>query len=266
MCEPKEPRYFASDLVPGRAGPMSYSAYLNLFRNANQSHLAVGEASPTYLPSTVAVSNVLEFNPKARIIVLLRPQIEMVRSLHARSYLDGREDVADLEEAWNLQDARRTHRQIPKFCYEPKELLYGEFCRLGEQLEQVYHKVSRERILIIFSEEMRAQPRLVYEKVLSFLGIPSDNRQTFPRYEENRRRRWKALNQFLLAADRVKINLGLRSFGVGLANALDNMNEVKDKRGVLRPEFRKQLVEHFREDIAKLSQLTGKDLRNWLVP
>jgi hypothetical protein len=266
MSEPKEPRYFASDLVPGRAGALSRSAYLKLFSKADERHLAVGEASPTYLPSAVAIPNILQFNPKAKFIVILRPQIEMARSLHARFYHDGREDVPDFEQAWRLQDARRRGQHIPKFCYEPKELFYGEFCKLGEQLERLHQQVHKDLLLVIFSNELRAQTRVVYDRVLDFLNVPSDGRQHFPIYEENRRRRSEALKLGLLTIDKLKIGLGIKSFGLGIATALSNLNEKKEPRIPLRPEFYAELVEHFRSDVDKLSELTGRDLSDWLRP
>jgi hypothetical protein len=269
ICDPKEPRYFASDLVPGRAGALSLSAYLNLFRLAGAQHLAVGDASPTYLPSTTAVANILAFDPAAKVIVLLRPQIDMARSLHARFYHDGREDVPDFEDAWQLQDARRAHQHIPRFCYEPRELLYGSFCKLGEQLERVYRSVAqaglpgKNQVLAIFSDELKTGTRAVYERVLDFLAVPRDRREHFPIYEQNRRRRSQVLNRFLLTIDRAKIGLGVGSRGFGIATALDNLNEKKQARTPLRPEFRAHLIDYFRPDVITLSQLTGRDLSHW---
>ncbi|HZP44560.1 MAG TPA: sulfotransferase [Candidatus Binataceae bacterium] len=265
MCEnPPEPRHFATDFVTSRSGRLSRAAYLKAFSGAGEQHLAVGEASPTYLPSAVAIANILQFNPEAKFIVLLRPQIDMARSLHARFFLDGFENVADFEEAWRLQSARRAGRLVPKACFEPKHLQYGDFCKLGEQLERLYQQVPEERVLVIFSREFRTQTQAVYERILSFLGVPSDGRQHFPIYEENRQRRSELLKRGLLTIDRLKIRLGMKSFGLGIANALDNLNERKEARNPLRPDFYAELVEYFRADVDKLSQLTHRDLSDWL--
>jgi hypothetical protein len=267
VCEdPPEPRYFATDFVPSPAGALSLPAYLKLFSRADERHLAVGEGSPTYLPSAVAIQNILRFNPEAKFIVLLRGQVEMARSLHARFLLDGFENVADFEEAWRLQLARRAGRFLPRFCFEPKHLQYGDFCKLGEQLERVYERARKDQVLVIFSDEFRTQTPAVYERVLDFLGVPRDGRKQFPIYENNRRCRSEALKLSLLAIDRVKIILGIGSIGLGIATALDNLNQRREARKPLRPEFRAELMDYFRADAVKLSQLIGRDLTDWLTP
>jgi len=261
MCEnPVEPRYFATDFVAGQAGNLSLPEYLNLFREADERHEAVGDSSPTYLPSAVAVSNILAFEPAAKLVVLLRPQVEMARSLHARYVLAGIEDIEDFEEAWRLQGARREGQFIPKFCWEPAYLQYGDFCKLGEQLDRVYRKVPRDRVLAIFSQDLSTQTRDVYENVLGFLGIPSDGRQTFPVYEANRRRRSQSLNRLILRIERLKIGLGIKSIGFGVANVLDKLNEVKERRRLPNPNFERELTEYFQGDVNKLAALTGRDL------
>ncbi len=264
MCDPKEPRYFATDFVSGRNGAFSLPAYLSLFQKANHRHLAVGEASPTYLASERAIPNILEFEPDAKFIVILRPQIDMARSLHARFYHDGREDVADFEAAWHLQADRRAGRHVPRFCYEPKELLYGSFCMLGEQLESVYRWVPSKQLMVILFEEFRTQTRAVYERVLDFLSVPPEGKLDFPVFEQNRRRRSQSFHRFLLNIDRIKIRLGMGQFGLGFATALESLNERKEQRVPLRKGFETELIDYFRPDVMKLSALIRHDLSHWL--
>lgn len=261
---PLEPRYFADDFVTSRSGNLSEAAYLKLFADAEKRHLVAGDSSPTYLPSTAAVANILRFEPAAKFIVLLRSPIAMVYSLHARFVLDGFEDVADFEQAWYLQAARRRGERIPPFCFEPQHLQYGVFCKLGEQLERLYQQVRDDRILVIYSNEMKARPRENYERVLSFLGAPSDGREDFPLFEENGLHRSIMLNQLLLAMGRAKARVGFDGFGLGVADAINRLNRTRVTRCALRPEFRAELAVFFRADVAKLSNLTGRDLSGWL--
>src|SRR5207302_11433714 len=83
----KEPRYFASDLrelfEPVRTGrlPHTLEEYLALFDGATPGQIT-GEASPSYLRSTVAARKIAEVRPDARIIAILREPASFVRSLH----------------------------------------------------------------------------------------------------------------------------------------------------------------------------------------
>lgn len=58
------------------SGPVSDNGdYLRLFRRAG-GHMAIGEASPSYLWSKTAPSNIAERCPQARILMVLRNPIE----------------------------------------------------------------------------------------------------------------------------------------------------------------------------------------------
>ena len=82
MSPVKEPHYFASDFYV-KQSTSTFSrftdehAYLRLFENAAD-EVWLGEASPSYLPSTVAASEIYKFNPASRIIIMLRNPIEAI--------------------------------------------------------------------------------------------------------------------------------------------------------------------------------------------
>jgi hypothetical protein len=264
--QPDEPRFFSTDLRPSLKPRLSNADYCRLFDGANGIHRAAGEGSPVYLYSRTAVANILEFNPAARFIVMLRSPIEMVASVHARNLYDTFEDETDLEAAWRLSEERKRGRRIPPFCYEPKELLYySDFCMIGGQLERLYQQVARERVMVSFFDDLKGRPQEVYERALDFLGVPSDGRRDFAPYMDNRRRRSIWLNRAMITAELAKRRAGLR-FSSGLGRRLDGFNTVRTKRAPLRPEFRRELIAHFRQDIEKLAGLTGRDLGTWLQP
>jgi hypothetical protein len=91
------------------------------------------------------------------------------------------------------------------------------------------------------------------------LGVPSDGRRDLVPHMDNRRRRSMWLNRAMIAAELAKRRAGLR-FSSGLGRRLDGLNTVRTNRVPLRPEFRCELIDHFRPDIDKLAALTGRDL------
>ena len=71
----KEPHYFAED-YPIFREVWTEKQYLHLFRSADSSHLAVGEASVWYLYSDHALPRIKAFAPDARIIVQVRNPVD----------------------------------------------------------------------------------------------------------------------------------------------------------------------------------------------
>src|SRR5262245_11056167 len=66
----KEPNFFCSDLK-AMSGVASLEEYQSLFESA-PTHCVSGEASALYLYSRVAIPRLMEHNPKARVITMLR--------------------------------------------------------------------------------------------------------------------------------------------------------------------------------------------------
>ena len=65
----------------------------------------MGEGSVTYLYFPHVIDRILELNPIARFIVMLRNPMQMVPSFHARMLYLLEEDTEDFAEAWRLQEA-----------------------------------------------------------------------------------------------------------------------------------------------------------------
>lgn len=262
MCTPKEPCYFDKD-IPYPTSPRDDTEYLKLFNDATEEHLAVGEASTNYLYSKVAVGNILEFNPDACFIVMVRNPIDMAASLHAQSVKTLDEDVLDFRAAWGLQDERREGRCLPRVCYQKDFILYGDFCRLGEQLERLYATVARDRVLVIVFDDLRDRPKETYQSALRFLGVPDDGRNDFPVLNPNLTHRSEIVRQLATRLLVLRNRIPVRK-GFGLVRALIRLNNRVGVRPSIAPDFRRELSRYFRPDVEKLSVLTGRDLTVWV--
>ena len=97
MSPVKEPHHYSGDFNYGDYRDLN--KYLSLFKEANESHIAVGEASAWYLNSKKAIFNIEAENPNAKYIVLLRNPVEMAPSLHQQLIFSGKEDIKNFEEA-----------------------------------------------------------------------------------------------------------------------------------------------------------------------
>jgi hypothetical protein len=267
VSTPKEPHYFCEDFdYYYRPGERSLEHYLRLFDDAGPRHRAVGEASVWYLYSEAAVPAILEFAPFARIIAMVRDPVEMVPSLHSQMRYAMDEDVADVEEAWRLQEARAAGRAIPPSCRVPEFLQYGRACMLGAQVERLMSRVPPEQLRVIVLDDMRDDPRGVYTDTLRFLGVPDDGRTDFPRVNANKVHRAGALARLtqrpprvlVKAAEGVKRVTGRERLGV--LQRVRDRNRSVEARTAPSPEFLAELREFYADDVALLGRLLGRDL------
>jgi hypothetical protein len=79
MSSMKEPHFFNND---DRQAIRTLDDYEALFWSATEEHIAIGEASVWYLSSADAVPAILQYQPEAKFIVMLRNPVEMAPALH----------------------------------------------------------------------------------------------------------------------------------------------------------------------------------------
>jgi hypothetical protein len=260
MSPIKEPHFFNSD---DRQAIRTLDEYKALFRGATEEHIAVGEASVWYLSSANAVDAILGYQPEAKFIVMVRNPIEMAPALHGEMLLSGLEYEHEFPMAWSLQEERRQGRRI-RGSWAQRRFLYGEICSLGMQLERLYKIVLSYRVLTIVLDDIRADPRREYLRVLKFLSVPDDGRLDFPVYNRASVFRYPLIQRIAYPFLHLKDRIGVSS-GLGLWTRVENLMEMELRREPLAPEMISVLNEYFSKDVELLGQLLGRDLRQWLA-
>lgn len=273
LPEIKELHYFASDFPNiQKIFFKSQDDYLKMFEGAKENHLAVGEISPLYMYSKVALKNIKAFNPAVKLIVMIRNPVEFVQSVHQLNLGLLREDEPDLAKAWDLQEIRRQGKRIPAGCREPELILYGELGSFGKHVEKVLEVFPKEQVLIVLFHEFVKNPKHVYENILSFLGVPSDHRQDFPPVNSNYEHKSKLLGRLLhppqivyQAYMKLLSLFGIRSmrFVSQIYGKIEAFNARRVSRTSIDPALYARLQTYFREDIRKLSELINRDLSAW---
>jgi hypothetical protein len=86
---PKEAHFFAPDV---RIEPLDSDKYFEGFVGA-EGKACIGEASVFYLYPEKAAAAIHEFNPNAKIIVMLRNPVDLLYSLHSQFQFDQLEDI-----------------------------------------------------------------------------------------------------------------------------------------------------------------------------
>jgi hypothetical protein len=259
MSPRKEPHFYNTDFCYHNVD--NREEYLRLFGGASGQHLAVGEASVLYLASTEAVHNIEQDVPTARYIVMVRNPVEMAPSLHEQMVFAVFEKHNDFSAAWAAQ-AERAQVGCPQ-CQEPKLLAYGELCSLGAQLQRLYQSVDRGRVLVVFLDDIRLDPRREYLRVLRFLEVPDDGRTDFPVHNPAKKRRFPFLRRLTRSYNGIRRKLGIPKLQTGIIKRLDDKNCIYRARPTLSADIIAMLQQHFRSDVELLAKLTGRDLTAW---
>ena len=263
-----EPQFFCSDF--SEIVDYTLESYLELFSGVESTHLAAGEKSTIYIYSETAVKNILDFNPEARLIVMLRNPVDLVHSWHSQLYFSYMEDIEDFEKAWDMQEERAKGDHIPRHCKLPFSLQYRKIGKLGKYVQKLYATAPSNQIKTILMEDFHANTDAAYTDILNFLKVPYAPMQDQRRLNANRQHRSRWLGSMLAHGTTSKlrtygrkfINLpGLRKLPI--KHTLAQLNKVEVTRKALREEFRAKLEQEFHDDIGHLGETIKRDLSHW---
>ena len=247
----KELNFFADDLFPDY---ISEKDYLGLFAGAGDAK-AVGEASVWYLYSNNAARNIHAFDPRARIIIMLREPVEMLYSLHSQQYFQGMDPQVDFAAALARGDAAGAL------------LNYRATACYAEQVARYLELFGAERVHIILYQDLKADLPGVYRDTLAFLGLDTGFAPEFEVHNANKEprsgllRRLSQLPPGLLQPLRRALPFGLRR---RLIQAVIGWNARYTPRPELDPELGRALRRELEPEVRKLAALIGRDLSGWL--
>jgi hypothetical protein len=267
MPELKEPHFFCRDFP--RFGKIhDLDSYLDLFSDAPDD-ARIGEASVWYLFSNCALSRIMDANPKARIIAMLRNPVTMAKSLHRQLILSLREDIEDFESAWRAQYDRRSGKRLPLYCPEPSHLQYADVCRYSHQVERMLDVVPKAQLKILIYEEFFDDIRVQYDSVTEFLGVECDGRTVFPPINVAREPRshwlWQLIRRPPFPLDRLHgpAQSLARLLGLRPIKLLNDLDSQVARKAPPNPAFDRELHEFFAGDVAALERLLGRSLPAW---
>jgi hypothetical protein len=254
---PKEPHFFREGRVDD---PAALAGYERCFAHAEPQHRAIGDASTTVVFFDAAFERIRAYQPEARYILMLRNPVDMAVSVHNQLINNGDSTIRDFETAW--------HTDVdPGDRTAGGELRHGarirRACNLVAVVERTFRYVPRERLLILFLEDLQNDPVRQLERVADFLGIARGHEALFGPSNVAVRIRSIPIQVAIKWLVRLKRWFGISaSFGVLPAIARINRAEGEGSSSV-SPAMRTELKAYFRADIARLGALLGRDLSHW---
>lgn len=166
MCEPKEPHYYSG--VSQRCGSrhvphiLTTDGYRHLFQQAGD-HLAIGDASTSYLWSDRAAERIHRDVPSAQIIAVLRDPVDRAFSHYLKDVREGVQRRPFYEAL--LEDSKIKVRSW-EHCRLYVDL--GYYC---QSLKRYLDVFGSERVMILSFNQIRRSPEDIGARIAAFLGI-----------------------------------------------------------------------------------------------
>ncbi len=266
MSEIKEPNYFQGK---SRTTFQTEADYLALFAGATD-EIRLGEASPSYLYSPEATEALHQFDPDAKIIIMLRDPVSLMVSSYWQHHLTGRESSPTFEAALAQQDQNGTDGV-------PRLQVYRALPLFTEHIQRYYDYFGRENVHMIIFDDLKQDVAGVYRQTLAFLGVDPTFQPAFQVVNARKQIRSQTLQRLLLATginvSRLKRSPVAHRIGRLVPEALRTLPLGFARRFYLSeqpapsidPVLRGQLQAEFAPEVERLSRLLGRDLSHWLT-
>lgn len=142
--------------------------YFNMF---DFSYPIVADFSTQMLYSKTSAKEIFDFNPNAKILIVLREPVDFLISYHADSLKLNHEKLS-FKEAIEAEDKRKKMKKgtIPI----PSMLYYSERIKYTEMIKRYYNLFPKENIKVLFYEDIKKNPKKILQEILQFLGLKED--------------------------------------------------------------------------------------------
>lgn len=207
-----------------------------------------GEFSTSYLYSDSAAERIHTMYPEVKIIAILRNPIRRAFSQYGNAIKDG-----EIPETMPFEEFYKTNASV---------LEQGLYAK---QLHRYFNLFDTSQVLVLVYEDNK-NPKEFIQKIYSFLGVRSDFVPSMLNDEINISRvpkhiwiekRMHRFSEFLRRNGLDTLVHAIRRMGLPDLVRSFNTKPKKEKKEALD---RAYLVDYFKEDVAELSQLLGRDL------
>jgi hypothetical protein len=258
MSPLKETNYFSFDEIKSQGlfyneeHISSLNQYQEQFRGAKDEK-AIGEASVSYLYYPSVPLKIKEFNPEAKIIIVLRSPIDRGFSHYL---MDKRLGFVNL----SYEDIVWENTKHPQ-----SKLYYQQYVDLGQYYEQVKRYIAtfgEKQVKILFYDDVIKDIQNVIKQLYTFLDVDC----TFSPNTCQQHNVYSSPKNFFIQkiyAQKKIRTIAKLFFGENIQQQLKNHFFRKDKP-VLNEKLRLDLIDIYETNIYKTSALLKKDLTYWL--
>lgn len=258
---PLEPNIFADD-VEGCEDYKDMEWYLSLFpKNAKEKY--IGEKSARYLYSMESAKRIKKFNPKAKIIIILRNPAEMIYSLYNHLRKQGLEPIGDFHRALEKEEERK------KIYGEEfrRNFFYKSAADYYPQVKRYINEFGKKNTKVVILEEIKENPQKVYDEIIHFLKV----KKFKPKFRIINVGDQKLKNNFYVWVYYFLQNIPKpvkksikKIFPLQFRNTILKTSLKKvDHKGNIDELTKNKINDYFRENVKNLGKLIEKDLSGW---
>jgi hypothetical protein len=240
----------------------SESQYLRLYKKWGNEKIA-GEASAMNLCSKVSAQEIHLFNPKSKIIMMLREPVDFLHSYHSAARFALGEHHEDFRTALSAEKERKEGRDLSKRVITPAWLFYSEFIKYAEQISRYFAYFGCDQIKIIIFDDFKENTRDIYREVLEFLSVDPNFYPEFEIINPNKELKWPLLKKHTLDSPYFRKTLRLLvsdDLYAAMKNFYKNKIVKYKVRQAIDEKFKKVLMAKFKSEVEALSDLLKRDL------
>ena len=268
MSTTKEPWYFCTDIhresdeynwkklfFPIR----KQSEYLKLFEDTD-SYTIVGEATPNYINWQEAPKNIYEFNPKAKLLCIIREPLSFIKSSFYQSLKTGHETEINLFKALELEKERRKWKYLPKKIRNPQRLFYTEKINFTRNLQRYLEYFPANQIKVIIYEEFKKDNQKTIDGITDFLWV---ERIHINKKELNKAKNTRYPKIRNLLQNNFMSNIAIKYFPKNIISILwkilDYVTTTNKKSKELPENEKIKLMQKFKPEVIKINNLLHKN-------
>jgi len=256
MSSIKEPNFFSSQDL--KIQKIYYDSlildnlkeYERIFTPKNKQQI-IGEASVSYLFYPNVANRIFDYNPRSKIIIILRDPVERAFSHYSMDLRLGHVKQS-LDELFDLGLNNKDN------------LFFQQYILLGQYYEQVNRYIEvfgRENICVKFYDELKLDASSFYSDILKFLQQENDHNIDFnqpfnkSKLPSNKFIKWLYSWPIIRKISLIFLPLSVIEF--------INIKFFKENNNIINNDLKSKLHSFFLEDIEKLEKLLSKDLNSW---
>ncbi len=262
MTTPKEPNFFSMDEVFGKGT----NWYGSLFADASANQVC-GEASPSYsrFPRfSDTVSRISQTVPKAKLVYIMRHPVERFYSNYV------------FDRSYGFSDSIRETLESRTYVLETSNYML--------QIEKYLEFFSREQMLLLLLDDLKAAPKRVLSEVYEFLGVEGNHATESEPVQANPQGRNYMARQCNTNLEKIRKFPGVKILKQAVPSGMRGrirdsvLQRLPDSRlgrwvskrhtakaEPLTDEIRQELLARLAEPTTKLEQFLGRDLSAWRV-